>query len=236
MSHRSVHHQQVKAPKINVTVSYGMGKVLIIGASKGIGLATAKAAIKQGLSVRAFSRSSDKLRFSDLRLETVAGNALETDDVDRALEGVDAVVQAIGIKAGPEMICKPVRLFSTATKVLIPAMENAGIRRLVCVTGFGAGDSRSRMGCLQSIPFRFLLGNAYDDKNEQERMIKASNLDWTIVRPGILTNGSRTGRYCVLTEPSEWRNGLISRSDVADFLVKQVTRKDFVGKSPVLVY
>jgi len=70
----------------------------------------------------------------------------------------------------------------------------------------------------------------------QERLIKDSALDWTIVRPGLLTNGRRTGRYKVLKEPSQWRNGTIARADVADFLVEQIEDRSYFGKTPVLVY
>jgi uncharacterized protein YbjT (DUF2867 family) len=86
------------------------------------------------------------------------------------------------------------------------------------------------------LPFRFFFGRAYDDKDVQEDLIKNSPLDWTIARPGVLTNGSRTKRYKVLQEPSQWRNGTISRSDVAHFLVQQIQNRAYVGKTPVLVY
>jgi hypothetical protein len=56
------------------------------------------------------------------------------------------------------------------------------------------------------------------------------------VRPGLLTNGRRTGRYKVLKEPSQWRNGTIARADVADFLVEQIEDHAYVGETPVLVY
>ena len=153
-----------------------------------------------------------------------------------ALNGIDTVVQALGIAAGPEMLVGPVRLFSDATRILIPAMQDKSVGRLICVTGFGAGDSRDSVGCLQRIPFRIFLGRAYDDKNIQERLIRESDLDWVIVRPGVLTNGRRTGRYRVLDEPGSWRNGLISRADVADFIVRQIDDDAYVGKAPVLVY
>ena len=115
------------------------------------------------------------------------------------------------------------------------AMERRGVRRLVCVTGFGAGDSRRAVGCLQRVPFRLLLGRAYDDKDEQERLVRESGLDWTIVRPGILAPGPGFGRYRVLAAPAQWRNGLISRADVAHFIVQQLARTDYLRQAPVLV-
>ena len=60
-------------------------------------------------------------------------------------------------------------------------------------------------------------------------------MDWVIARPVVLTNGPRTGRYRVLREPAQWRNGLVSRANVADFLVKQVEADENLGRTPVLL-
>ena len=130
---------------------------------------------------------------------------------------------------------RPVHLFSDATRVLIAAMRAQGVNRLICVTGFGAGDSRASISCLQRLPFQIVFGRAYDDKSLQERLIKESGLDWTIARPGVLTGGPRTGRYKVLADASKWRNGIISRSDVAEFLVRQIADQTYVRQAPVLV-
>jgi putative NADH-flavin reductase len=66
--------------------------------------------------------------------------------VKRALTGVDVVTQSLGVSAGPEVILKSTRFFSKATRVLVTAMEETQVKRLICVTGFGAGDSRGRGG------------------------------------------------------------------------------------------
>jgi len=213
-----------------------LAKILVIGASKGIGLATVKRALDCGHAVRAMARSAGQIPLRHESLEKVTGDALKEADVAAALTGIDAVIQALGVRAGPQMIFGPITLFSKATRVLVPAMEAAGVTRLISVTGFGAGDSRAAIGCLQYVPFRLLLGQAYDDKTIQEAVIKDSTLDWTIVRPGVLTNGRRSGRYRVLVEPAQWRNGLISRADVADFLVKQIDDDSLLHKAPVIVY
>ena len=114
-------------------------------------------------------------------------------------------------------------------------MRIQGVKRLICVTGFGAGDSRASINCLQRLPFQFVLGRAYDDKSLQEQLIKESELDWTIARPGVLTSGPRTGHYQMLSEAFQWRNGSISRADVADFLVRQIGDQTYIRKSPVLI-
>ncbi|BBF92896.1 NAD(P)-dependent oxidoreductase [Blastochloris tepida] len=209
-----------------------MARVLIIGASRGIGLETVRQALDAGHRVRAFARSAEKIALSPPTLEKMNGNALARADVEAAVRGVDAVIQVLGVGAGE--LFRPVRLFSDATRILIAAMEAARVKRLIAVTGYGAGDSRGSMSLLQRVPFQLLLGRAYADKDVQERMIQASALDWTIARPAVLTNGARTGRYKVLVEPATWRNGVISRADVADFLVKQIEDRSLLRKSPVL--
>lgn len=210
-----------------------MANVLIIGASRGIGLETVKAALAAGHRVRAFARSVADISISNPDLEKRRGDALNPADVIAALENIDVVIQTLGVRTRD--LIGPVNLFSAATRVLVRAMDERGIKRLIAVTGFGAGDSRGTINPLLLMPFRFIFGRAYDDKDEQERLIKDSKLDWTIVRPGLLTSRPGSGRYEVLAEPSQWRNGTISRADVARFLVKQISERQYVHKAPVVV-
>ncbi len=208
-------------------------RVLIIGASKGIGLETTCQALTAGYDVRAMARSAAALTLSHQKLEKVCGDAMNSRDVEAALEDVDAVIVSLGV--GLAELFQPVHLFSSATRVLIAGMQARALKRLICVTGFGAGDSHASISLLQRIPFRLVFGRAYDDKSRQEQLIKESGLDWTIVRPGVLTGGARTGRYQVLREPSKWRNGIISRANVADFLVRQIDATMYIRAAPVLV-
>ena len=208
-------------------------RVLIIGASKGTGLETTRQALDAGHYVRALARSATAITVSNPSLDKMRGDALKTEDVEAALVGVDVVIQTLGVGLGD--LFRPVHLFSDATRVLIAAMRSQVVKRLICVTGFGAGDSRASISCLQRLPFQIVFGRAYDDKSLQEQLIKESELDWTIARPGVLTNGPRTGRYRILSEASQWRNGIISRADVAEFLVRQIGDQTYIRKTPVLI-
>ncbi len=210
-------------------------RVLVLGASRGIGLEVVKRALEEGWLVRAFARGIKAIGLSHDRLETYAGDALNEEDVRSAIEGVDAVVQALGVAPSLRRTLKPVTLFSQTTRVLLPAMSEVGVKRLVAITGFGAGDSARAMGPVQRAPFRLALGRAYDDKSLQESLIRDSDLDWTIVRPVVLTDGPRTGRYRVLTEPEDWRGGFISRADVADFVVRALDDEEMIGETPVVL-
>jgi putative NADH-flavin reductase len=209
-------------------------KLLVIGASNGIGLETVRQALAADHDVRAFSRSASRMKLEHSSLEKLDGNALSSSDVSQALDGVDAVVQVLGVSHRD--LFRPVDLFSRATEVLLECMAEKSVKRLVCVTGFGAGDSREAIGCLQKLPFEAFLGRAYADKDVQERLIKTSEFDWTIVRPTVLTNASRIEGYKVLTEPQQWRNGFISRRAVADFIVRELDDNTHLQKAPVITF
>jgi uncharacterized protein YbjT (DUF2867 family) len=112
-------------------------RVLIIGASKGIGLETTRQALQAGHDVRALARSATAIAVADTSLEKMRGDALKTEDVEAAVVGVDAVIQTLGVGLGD--LFRPVHLFSDATRVQIAAMRSQVVKRLICVTGFGAG-------------------------------------------------------------------------------------------------
>ena len=195
--------------------------LLVIGATSGIGAFAVEEAVGRGLPVRAFARSADKLDATDL-IEPFAGNARSAEDVRAALAGARAVIYALGIKERLAMLWEEETLFSDSTRVLLDAMKAREIKRLVAVTGFGAGRSRSAMSSIERLGHRAMLGKPYADKDRQEAMIVESDLDWTIARPVILTNGPKSRELKVLRDPSAWRNGLVARRDVARYLVDAV--------------
>jgi putative NADH-flavin reductase len=211
-----------------------MSTVLIVGASRGIGLEIVKLALKAGHSVRAMARSAAAIRLRDPKLEKLDGDALDQHTIEPALVGVDAVVQTLGVSPTPEQIFYGTRLFSDATRIVVNAMEAKAVKRLISVTGLGAGDSRGHGGLLYDAALYLFLGRIYADKDAQERIIRRSRLDWTIVRPTVLTTGPRTGAYRVLVDARDWRSGFISRADVADFLVRRIGDASLVHKTPVL--
>ena len=210
-----------------------MAHILVVGGSGGIGLETVKLALERGHAVRAFARTASDIDLEHPQLEKFDGDALEGDSVQAALDGVDAVVQSLGVKLDPRTVLGGTRLFSEATRVLLPSMKSKGVQRLIVVTGYGAGDSGQTMNPFNRLGFNAVFARIYADKSEQEAMIKASDLDWTIARPVVLTSG-KAGNYRVRAEPADWKMGMISRASVADFLVSEVEHPQFVRQAPVL--
>lgn len=213
-----------------------MQRLLIIGASGGIGIETVQRALDRGHQVRAVARNAERIRIDHPFLETRSADATDPAAVRSALENTDAVIHVVGVAPSLRRMFTPIDVFSTTTATLIAEMATAGVRRLVAVTGFGAGESRQALSCAERVPHRLFLGTAYDDKDRQEAIIRASDLDWLIVRPTILTNSRGKGRYQVLVTPETWRNGLIARRDVADFLVREAVTPRYSRQAPVLTY
>ena len=124
--------------------------IVVIGASRGIGLATVKAALAAGHSVRAMSRSG--LGITHPRVTTIMGDATGRADLATAIAGGDVVIQALGLLAPLwSQYRTGTTLFSTATRALVETMWSTGPKRLIAVTGAGAGDSRGRLGFLYDV-------------------------------------------------------------------------------------
>jgi putative NADH-flavin reductase len=205
-------------------------RLLIVGATGGTGRELVRQALERGHDVRAFARSPSKLDMRHERLAIVSGDVLDSASVEAAVRGQDAVLCALGHKRW----FYPTRILSEGTRNLIRAMENESVRRFVCETSLGVGDSWGRMGLYYTLFVGvFILPFYFFDKARQERVIRSSTLDWVIVRPGALTNGSKRGVYRQGPEVGHWLWTVrISRADVADFMLNQVTSDAYLHQSP----
>jgi putative NADH-flavin reductase len=207
--------------------------LLVIGASRGVGRQLVQQSLEAGHTVTAMARHPRDLPREEARLRVVAGDILEAAQVREALLGQEAVCLTIGVG----ITLKPVTVFSRGTQNVLAAMAEHGVRRLLCVTGIGAGDSKGHGGFLYDrIINPLLLGTIYQDKDRQEALIRASATDWTIVRPGFLTNGPKTCRYRVLTDLRSVTAGRISRADVAHFLLTELAANRYLRQTPLLTY
>jgi len=199
-------------------------KVLVIGGTRGTGREVVAAAHAAGHELTLLARNAERISLPVTGVRIVVGDAGDADDLERAVAGQDAVVWTVGV--GPTR--RPVHLFSRSTQFLLAAMAKHRVRRLVCVTGIGAGDSRGHGGFLYDrIIQPLFMKTVYEDKDRQEAMLRGSDLDWTIVRPGALTNGPATGLARALTDLSGVTAGKVSRADVAAFIVENLETGEF---------
>ena len=206
-------------------------KLVVFGSTGTIGRHLVVQALDQGHMVSAFARNPAKLEVEHANLTAVQGDALDSASVKMAVDGQAAVLCALG--AGAKGATR-----SEGTRNIVRAMEKAGVSRLVCLSTLGVGSSRANLGFFwKHIMFGLLLRRAYADHVSQENCVKESHLDWIIVRPGAFTDGDRTGAYRH-GFPSTDRTikGKISRADVADFMLKQLTDPMYLRETPGLSY
>jgi hypothetical protein len=119
------------------------------------------------------------------------------------------------------------------TKLIMSVMQTHGVRRLVVESAFGAGDSLPLANWWQRLGIATLLWAPYEDKNLMEPEVKASGLEWTILRPTTLTNGAHTGRFVasVGRPPVKFS---ISREDVAAAMLQAVEERQWIGEAPAV--
>ncbi len=204
--------------------------VLIFGATGSVGRQLVVQALTQKHTVTAFTRTPANLGAERSNLRIVQGDVLDLASVERAMPGQDAVLCALG--AGRKGTVR-----AEGTRNIIRAMDGAGVRRLVCQTTLGVGESWGNLNFFwKRVMFGLVLRPAFADHVQQEAYIKQSDLEWTIVRPGAFTAGAQTGVYRHGFEATDKTKLQISRADVADFMLKQLTDETYVRQTPGLSY
>lgn len=206
-------------------------KVIIFGATGSVGRHLVDQALAAGHSVTAFGRNPSVLAADHANLARQAGDVLDPASVLTAVSGHDAVMIALG--AGRKGTVR-----SAGTQNIIAAMTHHGLRRLVCASTLGAGDSYPALNFFwKRIMFGLLLREAFADHQMQEEAIRQSDLDWVIVRPGAYTDGPVTGIYKYGFAPTDKNLALkISRADVARFMLQQLTGTTWLRQAPGLSY
>lgn len=208
-------------------------RLAVIGASRGIGLQLTTQALAGGHSVSGLARNPERCGLEDSRLELIAGDIRNEAVLARVCSGCDAVCVCISVAPGRA----PVDTFSAGAGALLPVLERDGPSRLLVVTGIGAGESRGHGGWFYDrILQPLLLGQMYADKDREEALVRRSELDWLLVRPGRLTNGPCRGRYRVTNSVHGLRGGSISRADVAHYMLGELERPRYHREAVHLIY
>ena len=205
-------------------------RILIIGATGGTGRQLVRQALEQGHQVTAFVRKPEKLKIAHPSLRVTRGDVLDYASVESAMQGQDAVLSALGHKH----LLGPTKILSEGTANILRAMKTFRVPRFICESSLGVGSAVGRLGLPATLGFvPLVLPFYFWDRVRQEKLLEDSNVDWVIVRPAMLTNGSRSGRYRYGSDVGSyiWPNR-ISRADVADFMLNQLKDDSYVGTAP----
>ncbi len=203
-------------------------RIALFGATGGTGREIVAQGLEQGLEITALVRDPAKLGVEHPNLTLVQGDVLDPAAVSQVVDGADAAIISLGNTPN-----NPDYVVSNGTAVILDAMKSAGVPRAVVITSLGVGESKNQL----ALPFRMLFNTVMkkpmEDKERQEALVKASDIDWIIVRPGGLTDGPATGTYKSGLDPKIMASQ-VSRADVAAFTLQQLADDTYVRQAPAI--
>ena len=201
-------------------------KVLVIGAAGKTGQAVTEQAVAAGHQVTAFVHTADGYEVPDVRV--VEGDATVSADMDAAVLGQDAVLNAIGGKTPPY---KTTTLESSAARTIIASMKRNGVRRLVGISMMGVGESKANVPVYERLVVSTFLRGEDKDKTAMEAAVEGSSLDWVILRPPFLTNGAAKGNVRVFSAQAGEKAHTITRADLASLMLAQLSSDEHLHQA-----
>jgi putative NADH-flavin reductase len=202
-------------------------RIIIFGATGTVGKELVKQALEKGYEVTAFVRNPEKMQDANkTNLVLYKGDVSNVSEVENALKNQDVVLCALGDgKVG--------KIRALGTKNIVEAMNKTGLKRLICQTTLGMGESYGNLNFIwKHIMFGMLLKRAFQDHQLQEQYILNSNLNYTIVRPSALTDGEITNQFKIGFDGNFKKLNLkIFRVDVANFMLQQISTNEYLKKA-----
>lgn len=208
-------------------------KIVVFGASRGVGFQVVKQALEAGHVVTAFVRSPEKFEVKHANLTVFKGDSTHAAAVEKAITGHEAVISTLGPTRPPLP-----RMMEISAKNIVAGMKKHGVLRLVSTTGAGVRqpeDKPKLADYLISFLLNILAKDVVLDSAENVKIIQASDLDWTVVRFPRLTDGEHTCKYRA-TYVGKGSGTQLSRADGADFALKELTEKKWLRKLPLVSY
>lgn len=206
-------------------------RVLVLGASGGVGREIIALGLDRGLDLTAQTRRASKLQEIADRVRVVETDPRDSVRITEIVSGQDAVIFSLGVDQTGQTT-----LFSDATRILIEAMQQTRVRRLVAITGVGAGETRGHGGFLYDwFIFPLFTRKRYLDKDRQEALIEKSALDWTIVRPAPFNERPASTPFQVHTGVAKdviLRR--VTRREVAGFVLDQLGSDQYLRQKPFI--
>jgi len=208
-------------------------KILIFGASRGVGMKVVEQALQAGHSVTAFVRTQSTFRLQHPNLTVFQGDSMDMAAVEEAIAGQDAVIAALGPTRPPVP-----GMMEISAKNIVAGMVKHGVLRLISTTGAGVRQPEDQPKLADHVIgflLRLLVKDVVLDSAANVKVIQNSDLEWTIARFPRLTDGDHTGKYRVgyVRKDSSTQ---FSRADAADFLLKELNEKKWLRKLPLVSY
>jgi putative NADH-flavin reductase len=206
-------------------------RLALLGGSGRIGSLLLVRLLESGHEVTALARNPDALTAA-ARLTVVRGDATDAGAVAATVEGADAVLSALGPRGTATQ-----KLLESAASNTVVAMAKTGARRLIAVSAAGAFvESDPDMGAIVKLILPRIFATQFADVRTMEQAVRASDLDWTLVRPSRLVNGPFTGKYRIAPDYAPRGGRKISRADVAHFIATTLEQESWISGAPALAY
>ncbi len=202
-------------------------KLALFGATGATGRHLLEQALTRGHHVTALARDAASLPTDHPGLTVVLGHIAQPEAVLRVVRGQDAVISVLGVRDGG-----PVTICSDGARAIIAAMRTAGTRRLIALSAYGASETRHASLLIRFV--RAVIADKMRDKDAMEALVRDSGLDWTLVRPPILTNGAASGTYRAGAAPRMAAFARIARADVAHFLLREAAEAADIGQAVIV--
>lgn len=208
-------------------------KIVVFGASRGVGRQVVEQALQAGHTVTAFVRTPSTFTVQHPNLIVCQGDSMDAAAVEKAIAGQDAVVSALGPTRPPVP-----GMMETSARNIVAAMKKHGVRRLISTTGAGVRQPEDRPKLIDHF-IGFLLNllakSVVQDSAANVQVIKNSELDWTVVRFPRLMDGDHTGDYRAgyVNKDSSTQ---LSRGDAAASVLKELTENKWLRKLPLVSY
>ena len=190
-------------------------KIAIFGASGKTGIELVRQALDHGHEVTVMVRNPDRLPSFSKEIKVLTGDFSHKDTVAATIKGQDAVICTLGSRE----LYKNSGLRTLGTRAIIEVMEKEGVKRLLVMSSMGIGESWNNLPLFTKALFKLFMPAAREDHEAQELAVKASALDWTIIRPSGLTDVPNVSAYEYGKEISP-KTSRISRANVADLILK----------------
>lgn len=202
-------------------------QLAIFGASGATGRHLLRQALDAGHTVTVLLRSAEALPIEHARLTRIVGQLDHPATMRTVVQGAEAVISVLGTrKGGAQNIC------SDAMRHILPAMQAAGVRRLIALSAYGASETGKASCWIRFV--RTAIAAKMRDKDAMEALVRASTTDWTLVRPPALTNGRADGAYRSSTTLKPGLMGRISRANLAAFMLRAAEEGKHLHQTPVV--